>query len=103
LLKRRAAPIDKEEAMNELSTSQALAAPPQRTNWKAVYTIVERGQKSYWIRIGTAFINHDSSWNVKLDAVPVNGTLQIRDPEPFNPARRAGGAADPFAGTEASS
>ncbi len=90
--------------MNELSTSQALAAPPQRNTWKAVFTVVERGEKRYWIRIGVAFINHDSSWTVKLDAMPTNGTLQIRDPEPFNPARRAGaGGGDPFASAESAS
>ena len=91
--------------MNELSTTHALAAPPQRTNWKAVYTIVERGDKRYWIRLGTAFVNGDGSLNVKLDATPMNGMLNIRDPDPsFNPARRAqGGGGDSFASAEASS
>ncbi len=47
---------------------------------KAVYTIVERpNSKSRWVRIGIGFVNHDGSVNVKLDAVPVNGTLHIRD------------------------
>lgn len=89
--------------MNELSTTHALAAPPQRTNWKAVYTIVERGDKRYWIRLGTAFVNGDGSLNVKLDATPISGMLNIRDPDPsFNPARRAA-ANDTFASAEASS
>ena len=56
--------------------------------WKAVYTIVERsqgsgaaegGDRKFWVRIGTAFINRDQSLNVRLDAVPTNGTLHIRD------------------------
>lgn len=47
---------------------------------KAIYTIVERNQgKSYWVRIGTGFVNKDGSITVKLDAVPVNGTLQVRE------------------------
>ncbi len=47
---------------------------------KAVYTIVERpGVRSRWVRIGIGFVNHDGSINVKLDAMPVNGTLHIRD------------------------
>lgn len=46
---------------------------------KIVYTITERGDRSYWQRIGVAYINRDGSLNVKLDAVPVNGTMQIRD------------------------
>lgn len=55
---------------------------------KVVYTIIEReagegrDAKSFWVRIGSAFVNRDGSWNVKLDALPVNGTMQIRDPEP---------------------
>ena len=51
--------------------------------WKVVYTIVEgRDGKKHWLRIGAAFENKDGSWNVRLDAMPVNGTLHIRDPEP---------------------
>ncbi len=48
---------------------------------KAVYTIVERpgSEKKYWVRIGSAFVNRDQSLNVKLDAVPVNGTIHIRE------------------------
>jgi hypothetical protein len=46
---------------------------------KVVYVISERNSKSYWNRIGVAFVNHDGSINVKLDAVPVSGELQIRD------------------------
>jgi len=50
-----------------------------QSKMKIVYVISERGQKSYWNRIGVAFTNHDGSLNVKLDAVPVTGELQIRD------------------------
>jgi hypothetical protein len=46
---------------------------------KIVYVISERGQKSFWNRVGVAFVNSDGSINVKLDAVPVTGELQIRD------------------------
>jgi hypothetical protein len=49
---------------------------------KVVYTVVERGGKSFWIRIGIGSVNQDGSMNLKLDAVPVNGTLQVRDFEP---------------------
>lgn len=46
-----------------------------------VYTIVERerDKKSFWVRIGAAFRNRDGSLNVRLDAVPVNGTMHIRE------------------------
>jgi hypothetical protein len=47
---------------------------------KVVYTVVERSPgKSSWTRIGVGFVNRDGSMNLKLDAVPVNGTLQVRD------------------------
>ena len=47
--------------------------------FKAVYTIVERQEKKFWVRIGRAFVNHDKSLNVYLDAAPTNGQLHIRD------------------------
>lgn len=46
---------------------------------KIAYAIVERNGKSYWNRIGVAFVNADGSINVKLDALPISGELQIRD------------------------
>jgi hypothetical protein len=51
---------------------------------KLVYTVVERGpnSKSYWTRIGAGFINSDGSMNLRLDCVPINGVIQVRDWEP---------------------
>lgn len=49
------------------------------TKMKVVYTITERGDRSFWTRIGVAYVNRDGSLSVKLDAIPVNGTMQIRD------------------------
>ena len=46
---------------------------------KLVYVITKRDDKSFWNRIGIAFVNRDGSLNVKLDSVPVNGEMQIRD------------------------
>jgi hypothetical protein len=46
---------------------------------KIVYVITERNQRSYWNRVGVAFVNSDGSINVKLEALPVSGELQIRD------------------------
>jgi hypothetical protein len=53
---------------------------------KIVYVITKRDKKSYWNRIGVAFVNHDGSLNVKLEAVPVSGEMHIRD---FNPREDA--------------
>ena len=49
---------------------------------KDVYTIVKNGEKDYWNKIGNAFLNRDGSLNVRLNALPVNGQLNIRDPKP---------------------
>lgn len=52
-------------------------------NKKAVYTVIDRvdgeGKRSFWVRIGVAFVNRDGSFTVRLDALPVNGSLQIRE------------------------
>lgn len=52
-----------------------------RRSHKVVYTIVERPRdgRKFWLRIGAAFENADGSINVYLDALPVNGQIQIRD------------------------
>ena len=57
--------------------------------WKSVFTIVKRNDKSIWIRIGTAFTNQDGSLNVRLDATPTNGELQIREPSEIDLERSA--------------
>ena len=56
---------------------------PGPSKIKIVYTIVEREKdgQSFWLRVGIAFVNRDGSLNVRLDATPVNGRLQIRDPQ----------------------
>jgi hypothetical protein len=48
---------------------------------KYVYTIIEREglEKSQWIRVGVAFVNKDQSLNLRLDALPVNGMLHVRE------------------------
>ena len=48
-------------------------------NLKVVYTITERGERNFWNKIGVGHVNRDGSINIKLDAVPVNGTMHIRD------------------------
>lgn len=49
---------------------------------KDVFTVLERGdgKKSYWLKIGTAWVNKDRSLSVYLDALPINGKLQVREP-----------------------
>lgn len=64
-------------------------------DFKIVFAVVERGRTRHWLRVGLAFVNADGSLNVRLDAFPINGQLQIRDqssptqatPEESNPPR----------------
>jgi hypothetical protein len=67
---------------------------------KSVYTILERpGRKPYWMKIGIAHLNSDSSWNVYLDVIPFDRKLQIRedDGKYARPqAERGGGAMSSF-------
>jgi hypothetical protein len=66
----------------DLGTLGGLEEPPKST-WKAVYTIVDRGNgRKHWLRIGTAFLNRDQSYNVRLDALPLGGQMHIRDSPP---------------------
>jgi hypothetical protein len=76
-----------------------------KVNWKPVFLILPKKNpttgKDYWFRIGTAFENHDGSWNVDLHVLPfAEGKIQIRNqdnkypdrkPHPFDPAE-----SDPF-------
>jgi hypothetical protein len=57
----------------------------QAKTMKVVWTVVDRGQgKSFWTRVGVGFVNRDGSITLRLDAIPVNGTLQVREwQEPF--------------------
>ena len=49
----------------------------------AVYTVRKAGEKSIWVRIGAAFPNRDGKgFNVRLDALPLDGELVIREPLP---------------------
>ncbi len=63
---------------------------------KSVYTIVDKNGRSFWVKLGTGFVNGDGSINVKLYGPPANGTLQIRDDEGFG---HRGGAATTVART----
>ena len=69
----------------------ASAAPTHaKGKVKVLYTIVERpGGKSWWTRIGAGFLNRDGSINIKLDAIPMSGDLQLRDWEPRENGERA--------------
>ena len=56
-----------------------------------VFTVIERGDKTFWVKIGAAFGNRDSSLSVVLDALPTDGRLQIRPAEPRERNEAPGG------------
>ena len=48
---------------------------------KDVYVIRDSekpGVKAFWMRVGRAFVNHDGSLNVYLDAIPAHGKRSCR-------------------------
>jgi len=49
---------------------------------KVAYVITQRNGKNHWTRIGVGFVNRDGSINIKLEAVPVSGEIQLRDQAP---------------------
>lgn len=56
-------------------------------DYKIVYAIIERGARRHWLRVGLAFPNRDGSLNVRLDALPLSGQLQIRNDVPRSESR----------------
>ena len=47
------------------------------------FAIIEREglEKPIWLKVGSSFQNRDGSINVLLDAIPVNGKIQLRTPK----------------------
>jgi hypothetical protein len=41
--------------------------------------VTTKDGKTYWMRMGSAFVNRDNSINIYLDGLPTNGKLQLRD------------------------
>lgn len=51
----------------------------QQKTMKSVFTVVERDGQSHWLKLGVGFVNKDGSLNLKLDALPLNKSLHVRD------------------------
>jgi hypothetical protein len=61
---------------------------------KVLCPLEGKNGKTFWMKIGTAWINNDGSTNVYLDAFPSNAKLQIRDLDEQDLKPRARGADD---------
>lgn len=60
----------------------------------AVYAIVDRKEKNYWVRVGAAFANRDGSVTIYLDALPIGtNRLQVREQRSQDDARPGNGRA----------
>jgi len=59
-----------------------------------VYTIRRRpgSERNYWVKIGVGFVNGDGSINLYLDAMPLDGKLQLREWRDEAEARANGAA-----------
>lgn len=60
-----------------------------------VYTITKNpnkpDEKGYWTRVGVAFQNRDGSFNLRLNALPVNGELHMREQTDEERPQQSGG------------
>lgn len=85
------------EAVASMGSKENLERNEMETSrMKIVYVITDRNNRKYWNRIGVAFTNSDGSVNVKLEAIPVTGEMQIREYVPREEtARRSATAAAP--------
>ena len=62
--------------------------PDRNQEPRNVFAITERGDRSFWTKVGVAYENRDGSTNIQLDALPVSGRLQIRSDEEREGANR---------------
>lgn len=69
------------------------AEGPGRREYEVVWSITERNGREYWTRVGASFVNRDGSRTLLLDALPMNGKLQVRPPSEDSLAPRR-----PFSG-----
>lgn len=73
------------------TSSTSSTSSMERAPWKAVYCVAERGKgRRLWLRIGTAFPNRDGSLTIRLDALPLSGQLQVREPFASGPRDGSG-------------
>ena len=55
----------------------------ESTKLKVLWMITERGDRSFWTRIGVGNVNRDGSINLTIDAMPMRGAqIQLRDYTP---------------------
>ena len=72
-----------ETVASETNLNTAVGAGPRgaRGRMKQLVAAVNRGDATFWTRIGVAFENRDGSWTLKFDFLPVSAatTVQLRE------------------------
>ena len=72
---------------SELARTTTSSTGAQNQKRLAVFTIVEiNDERALWRRVGNAFMNRDGSYNLYLEALPVNGKLHMREQQDTLPA-----------------
>lgn len=51
------------------------------SNLKTVFALTHQNGRTYKTKVGVAYPNKDGSITVRLNALPISGTLEIRDRE----------------------
>lgn len=55
----------------------------ETTKLKVLYVVTTRAERSYWTKIGMAYMNRDGSMTLSFDAFPANNNrVQMRDYSP---------------------
>ncbi len=74
-----------------MTNEPAQQVPTQSTiQKKLVYAVTEKGERTFWTKVGVGFVNRDGSLTLRLDAMPINGTLQVRDEDTSRRAASGG-------------
>jgi hypothetical protein len=68
----------------------------EKKKFKVLNAVTRKDGKTFWNRLGVAYVNKDNSINVYLDAFPKDFQFQIReyDDEDFKPRRDRQGLVD---------
>ena len=67
-----------------LNAAGAAGSRGGRGRMKQLVAAVNRGDATFWTRIGVAFENRDGSWTLKFDVLPTSAatTIQLRELRP---------------------
>lgn len=70
-----------EPMVGETITAQPVIpaeAPDKQDVWVVTEKPTAEGPRSYWTKVGRASPNRDGSTTIRLDALPIQGVLQVR-------------------------